>query len=66
MAGDLNENNPTADALICIRCPQARFPEPWEQCYKFGGLICGVDNANVGKYDRCRFGFASAEEAAQA
>ncbi len=52
--------------LICIRCPRARFPEPHEQCYKFGGLICTVDGANVGKYDACRLGFSSAEEAKNA
>jgi hypothetical protein len=39
----------------CIKCPWARFPEPNEQCPVFGGLICEVDHANVGKYDECRF-----------
>lgn len=43
--------------LRCISCPLARFPDPHEQCYKFGGLICTVDGANVGKYDVCRFGY---------
>jgi len=38
---------------ICLRCAHARFPGPQEQCYKFGGLICGKFNANVAKYDRC-------------
>jgi hypothetical protein len=42
-------------ALICIKCDKARFPQAEEQCYKMGGLICTVDNANVGKYDACRF-----------
>ena len=50
-------------ALLCIRCALARFPGPDEQCYKFGGLICTVDGANVGKYDRCRFGYTAAEVA---
>jgi hypothetical protein len=45
------------ELLRCIHCPLARFPGPREQCYKFGGLICTVDNANVGKYERCRFGY---------
>lgn len=47
--------------LRCIFCPLARFPGPEEQCYKFGGLICRVDNANVGKYDACRFGYTESE-----
>ncbi|MDZ7261998.1 MAG: hypothetical protein ONB05_07830, partial [candidate division KSB1 bacterium] len=51
----MENNNPKQDFLICIRCPRARFPEPHEQCYKFGGLICTVDNSNVGKYDSCKF-----------
>jgi hypothetical protein len=42
--------------LICIKCEKARFPRAEEQCYKMGGLICTVDNVNVGKYDTCRFG----------
>jgi len=41
--------------ITCIQCQLARFPKPEEQCYKTGGLICTVDNANVGKYDKCRF-----------
>ena len=41
--------------LSCIKCPKARFPNPNEQCYKFGGLICTIDDENVGKYDKCRF-----------
>jgi hypothetical protein len=41
--------------LICLRCDKARFPDPKAQCYKFGGLICSVDNANVDKYQECRF-----------
>jgi|Deesub1362B_J571_1020462.scaffolds.fasta_scaffold02585_4 hypothetical protein len=48
---------PETEILVCIRCEKARFPDPKEQCYKFGGLICTVDQANVGKYDRCRFGY---------
>jgi len=54
-------------ALICLRCPLARFPEPTEQCYRTGGLICRIDDGNVGKYDPCRFGWDLArtqEEAA--
>lgn len=42
--------------MICIKCPKARFPKPDEQCYKWGGLICTVDDANVDKYATCRFG----------
>ena len=45
----------TEATVICIKCVWARFPGPNEQCYKFGGLICEVDHANVGKYDACRF-----------
>ncbi|MFH1861175.1 MAG: hypothetical protein ABH878_00035 [bacterium] len=41
--------------LICIDCVKARFPEAHEQCYKFGGLICSVDDSNVEKYQRCKF-----------
>ena len=41
--------------IICIKCELSRFPEPKEQCYVWGGLICTVDGANVGKYDPCRF-----------
>jgi hypothetical protein len=44
------------EPLICIKCDRARFPRAEEQCYKMGGLICMVDDANVGKYDPCRFG----------
>ena len=43
--------------LTCIKCPAARFPEPSEQCYKWGGLICTIDDANVEKYGECRFGW---------
>jgi hypothetical protein len=39
-----------------MHCAKSRFPDPKEQCYKFGGLICTVDNANVEKYQGCRFG----------
>ena len=46
----MNSNN-----IICLKCKHARFPDPKEQCYKWGGLICTVDNSNVGKYDRCKF-----------
>ena len=41
--------------VICIKCELSRFPEAKEQCYVWGGLICTVDDANVGKYDECRF-----------
>lgn len=41
--------------LICLQCEYARFPAPEEQCYKTGGLICQIDQANVGKYSNCRF-----------
>ena len=41
--------------IKCIQCQLSRFPEPHEQCYVWGGLICTVDDANVGKYDPCRF-----------
>ena len=44
-------------ALICVKCPLSRFPKPREQCYGTGGLICRVDDGNVGKYDECRFGW---------
>ncbi|MCP4231690.1 MAG: hypothetical protein GY771_16290 [bacterium] len=43
--------------LICLKCPAARFPEPIEQCYRTGGLICTVDDGNVEKYAECRFGW---------
>ncbi len=56
-----------ADGVLrCIRCPLARFPAPEEQCYKFGGLICTEDEANVGKYDECRFGYSREQAAARA
>ena len=45
------------EIIFCIKCPKARFPSPNEQCYRFGGLICSIDEINVGKYDKCRFGF---------
>ncbi len=48
------ENKETAD-LICMHCVKARFPDPKEQCYKFGGLICTVDDSNVEKYQQCKF-----------
>ncbi|MCX6640721.1 MAG: hypothetical protein NTW14_09615 [bacterium] len=41
--------------LICLECVNARFPDPKEQCYKFGGLICTVDDSNVEKYRKCKF-----------
>lgn len=44
-----------APALICIQCVKSRFPDPQEQCYKFGGLICTVDDSNVEKYQMCKF-----------
>lgn len=43
--------------LICLKCPLARFPAADEQCYRTGGLICRVDDGNVGKYEPCRFGW---------
>ncbi len=49
---DDKSNNP---GLICMQCVKARFPDPKEQCYKFGGLICTVDNTNVEKYQACKF-----------
>lgn len=45
------------EVVTCIKCPKVRFPKPNEQCYKFGGLICEIDCANVGKYDKCRFDY---------
>ncbi len=53
-------------ALICVKCPLARFPAPQEQCYKMGGLICRVDDGNVAKYDGCRFGWDAARVAEEA
>ena len=49
------DKNPEEPRLICLQCVKARFPEPWEQCYKFGGLICTVDDSNVEKYQPCKF-----------
>ncbi|MBU1880985.1 hypothetical protein KKA08_03050, partial [bacterium] len=46
---------PTDDNVICIQCVKSRFPDPQEQCYKFGGLICTEDNSNVEKYQTCKF-----------
>ena len=43
------------EEIICLKCKKSRFPDPKEQCYKWGGLICTVDNSNVGKYDSCKF-----------
>ncbi|MBL7191187.1 hypothetical protein ISS30_05785 [bacterium] len=43
------------EQIICIKCLKSRFPNPREQCYKWGGLICTIDNSNVGKYDDCKF-----------
>lgn len=57
MSHSIKEENNENKILICIKCPKARFPNPTEQCYKFGGLICEVDEENVGKYDLCRFGY---------
>lgn len=51
------KNQRPKEILLCIQCSEARFPEPNEQCYKFGGMICNLDQGNVGKYDRCRFGY---------
>jgi hypothetical protein len=56
---------PYAEPITCVHCPLARFPEPSEQCYKTGGLICGVDDANVGKYYICRFGWDAARADAE-
>jgi len=47
--------------IICLQCKKSRFPDPKEQCYKWGGLICTVDNSNVGKYDPCKFPPGTAE-----
>lgn len=41
--------------LVCMNCFKARFPDPQEQCYKFGGLICTIDDSNVEKYQQCKF-----------
>jgi hypothetical protein len=49
-----------------MKCPLARFPEPTEQCYKMGGLICRVDDGNVAKYDPCRFGWDEGRVAEEA
>lgn len=46
---------PIDDDIICIHCTKSRFPDPKEQCYKFGGLICTVDDTNVEKYQKCKF-----------
>ncbi len=43
--------------MICLKCPAARFPEPNEQCYRWGGLICTIDDNNVEKYAECLFGW---------
>lgn len=51
---DRNKNS----ILVCIKCPKARFPGPSEQCYKFGGLICNIDDQNVEKYALCRFEYS--------
>jgi hypothetical protein len=45
----------TMATVVCIQCKKSRFPDPQEQCYKWGGLICTVDDSNVGKYDPCKF-----------
>ena len=52
--------------VVCVKCPLARFPAPEEQCYRTGGLICRVDDGNVGKYDECRFGWDVARVAEEA
>ncbi|TKJ39924.1 hypothetical protein CEE37_09305 [candidate division LCP-89 bacterium B3_LCP] len=49
---DLQSDNP---GLVCMHCAKARFPDPKEQCYKFGGLICTEDDSNVEKYQKCKF-----------
>jgi hypothetical protein len=49
-----------------LRCPLARFPAPTELCYRTGGLICRVDDGNVGKYDPCRFGWDEGRAAEEA
>ncbi len=49
-------DNPGGEKLlVCLFCVQSRFPDPKEQCYKFGGLICTVDDSNVEKYQPCKF-----------
>ena len=55
-----DKDNPVRK-LICLDCLKSRFPSPQEQCYKFGGLICTVDDANVEKYQGCRFGYQESE-----
>jgi len=52
--GTTGRTDATAD-LVCMHCAKARFPDPKEQCYKFGGLICTVDDTNVEKYEKCKF-----------
>ncbi len=47
--------NSAPASLVCLLCEKSRFPEPQEQCYKFGGLICTVDDSNVEKYQPCKF-----------
>ncbi len=43
------------EAILCLDCAKSRFPDPREQCYKYGGLICTVDDSNVEKYQTCKF-----------
>ena len=50
------------EKIICLQCKKSRFPGPKEQCCKWGGLICIVDNSNVGKYDFCKFASGVAEK----
>ncbi len=47
--------DPAQAGLFCLNCVKSRFPNPQEQCYKFGGLICTVDDSNVEKYQTCKF-----------
>jgi hypothetical protein len=55
IAGTIMDKAQEESALICMHCVKARFPDPKEQCYKFGGLICTVDDTNVEKYQKCKF-----------
>lgn len=50
------------EKIVCLKCIYSRFPDPKEQCYKWGGLICSIDKSNVGKYDECRFPDGTAKE----
>lgn len=51
----ITDNSGEEKPLICLFCVRSRFPDPKEQCYKYGGLICTVDDSNVEKYQPCKF-----------